>query len=200
MIKWSSSELSSSLKKLKITPSYFVKNVKDILKDEEYIDKNDNVKKCFFCDSLNIKHKDIANNYKEVNSDLVLDFLDELDYLYKEKDEFRKVIDGCISLSKLNSSNLPILYCDNCKKILKIGKHFTLVALNMETSLYFELLKEEGTIDDNGFTYNCPCCGHQTFKKENIYYDEVGEVEYDIICNKCNYNISHFAYGSYYFE
>ena len=48
MIKWSSSELSSSLKKLKITPSYFVKNVKDILKDEEYIDKNDNVKKCFF--------------------------------------------------------------------------------------------------------------------------------------------------------
>lgn len=47
MIKWSSLELSSSLKKLKIKPSYFVKNVKDILKDEEYIDKNENIKKCF---------------------------------------------------------------------------------------------------------------------------------------------------------
>ena len=196
MIKWSSSELSSSLKKLKIKPSYFVKNVKNILKDEEYIDKNENIKKCFFCDSLNIKHKNIVNNYKEVNSNLVLDFLDELDYLYKEKDEFRKVIDRCISHSKLNSSNLPILYCDDCKKILKIGEHFTLIALNME---YFELLKEEGTIDDNGFTYNCPCCGHSTLKKENIYYDKSGEVEYDIICNKCNYHISHFAYGYYFY-
>lgn len=199
MVKWTTSDISSYLKGLEIKPSYFVKNAKTILQDEDYVD-DEKVKKCFFCDSLNVQFGELLKNYEIISKKIVSNFLNNFNYSLEEKEQLKEVIDTTILFDKSKLKHIPIFYCDDCKKILKIGENFNLIALNMDCSLYFELLKEEGTLDDNGLVYYCPRCNHSTFRKENVYSDEISEVEYDIICTKCNYKISHFAYGSYYYE
>lgn len=42
----------------------------------------------------------------------------------------------------------------------------------------------------------CSKCGGKNFKKENIYYEEWGEVEFGIACADCNTKLGYFAYGS----
>lgn len=63
MVKWTTSDISSYLKGLEIKPSYFVKNAKTILQDEDYVD-DEKVKKCFFCDSLNVQFGELLKIMK----------------------------------------------------------------------------------------------------------------------------------------
>lgn len=40
----------------------------------------------------------------------------------------------------------------------------------------------------------CDCDSNETVHK-NPYYDEIGEVEYDLHCAECGKYLGHFVYG-----
>ncbi len=40
-------------------------------------------------------------------------------------------------------------------------------------------------------------CGSESTIHKNPYYDEIGEVEYDLHCAKCDKYLGHFVYGGW---
>lgn len=189
-MEWTTSNLSKNLKNLKIKPSYFLKNIKNILEDEEYLTKN-NFIKCPFCDSEHLVKRKVSIN--EINN-----FMENLNYSTLEKIDWIENLENSIFIKQ--SSSIPIVYCDDCKKLLKIDSNLTLIKDNIDYEYIFNLMNKEGTLNKNEEPINCPCCGNNSFKHLNSYMDEQGEVEYDLVCANCNYFIYHFAYGSKYFD
>lgn len=193
-MEWTTASLSNNLKKLKIKPSYFLKNIRKILEDEDYLEEN-NFIKCPFCDSVHLLKKDIQ--IEDVD-----DFVETLNYSTSEKIDWINNLTSSFydNPLRLRLSSIPIVYCDDCKKLLKIHSNLTLIKDNIDYEYMFELMNKDGTLDENEEPISCPCCGNKSFKHHKSYMDEQGEVEYDLVCASCNYFIYHFAYGLKYFD
>lgn len=41
-------------------------------------------------------------------------------------------------------------------------------------------------------------CGCNKFEKVNRYYDELGEVEFHLICSECKNTVGYWSYGEWY--
>lgn len=49
--------------------------------------------------------------------------------------------------------------------------------------------------DKNKIPEACEHCGSKDFKQIDTYYDEIGEVEFTLKCEKCNLVVGSWAYG-----
>lgn len=180
MIKqFSINTLCNCLMSLPIKPSILICKHKQILMDEEFIEEN-KIKKCYCCESTNIK----TFNAKSI-------------YLLQEKIKQLGIIPISLRLFDidLNVNNLNVEYCDDCKKMLSCNDELLILDINFSENELFDIMVDEGTIDKKGIPLECPYCNNHKFVHKNVYCDEISEVEYDEVCNKCGHPLMHFAYG-----
>ena len=109
---------------------------------------------------------------------------------------FNKVVVNWQTIVELNFK-----FCINKNPIgLPVGMstcndELLILDINFSENTLFDIMVDEGTIDKKGIPLECPYCNNHKFVHKNVYCDEISEVEYDEVCNKCGHPLMHFAYG-----
>lgn len=174
--------LHKSISSFNINPSYFVQGYDEIFMDEEYMDEMYQFIKCYSCNSKNIKEvtlvvKDLQNFLQKKHSSEYITLSNDISKLKLKDDDF-----------------ITIRYCEDCNAILNICKvpyifHFTNFE-SLENDRYFLFEDDEDIIfnKNNVDIKFCPKC-RQRVSKENVYFEEVYEAEYELVCKHCGYKI-----------
>lgn len=172
-----------------ISQSYFLQNFKTIFVDEEIYNSSDSLERCFICLSEDLQK--IVLPINELTSFL----RNETSYDYKQRiNVSNDILDIC---KKVKMDEIDITYCKQCGKILELFGIPYIFYFSALDDLHYEqetVFQKENNLSHGEIVF-CPRCKSKNMGHMDVYYDERGEVEYDVSCKDCGYNVYHFSYG-----